>query len=128
MVKTIILRYIFAEKICNKGTLNFIIACILLSALLFAMTSNIKNPIFMMVLMCLILLSMITKEYKIIIQAQYVTTPLMIVERKYSEILTRKNLISFLGINNKERIELKERLNEYENAMDLLKNKGEDEN
>ena len=128
MVKTIILRYIFAEKICNKGTLNFIIACILLGILLFVMTSDIKNPIFIMVLMCLILLSMVMKEYETISQGEYVTTPLMMVERKYSEILTRKNLINFLGINDKERVELKEILNEYENAMDLLKNRGKNEN
>ena len=127
MVKIIILRYIFAEKICNKETSNLIIACILLSALLFATTSNIKNPIFIMVLMCLILLSMIMKEYETISQGEYVTTPLMIVEKKYSEILTRKSLIDFLGINDKERIELKEMLDEYEDAIDLLVGEGKNE-
>ena len=127
MVKIIILRYIFAEKICNKETSNLIIACILLSALLFATTSNIKNPIFIMVLMCLILLSMIMKEYETISQGKYVTTPLMIVEKKYSEILTRKSLIDFLGINDKERIELKEMLDEYEDAIDLLVGEGKNE-
>ena len=124
MVKIIILRYILAEKICNKETSKLIIACILLGIFLFVMTSEINNLIFMMVMMCLILASMISKEYETISQAQYVTTPLVMVERKYVEILTRKNLINFLGINDKERIELKEILDEYENAMDLLKSKG----
>ena len=128
MVKTIILRYIFAEKIYNKDISKFVIACILLSALLFVMTSNVKTSIFIMAIMCLILLLAVIKEYDIISQPWYVTTPLMIVERKYSEILTRKNLLSFLGTNDKERVELKERLKEYENAMDLLKNRGRNEN
>lgn len=124
MVKTIILRYIFAEKLCIKGTLNFVIACILLSVILFAVTSDIDNSIAIIVIMLLILVSTIMREYNAISQAEYTSTPLVIITGKYIELVTRKDLISFLGINTEEQIDLKALLKEYEEAVDLLGYKG----
>ena len=128
MVKTIILRYILADKILNKGTFKFIVASILFGLILYATTGEIKNFIVVIILLILFFMSFTLREYDNISQAEYFPTPLNIIERKYIDLVTRKDLITFLGINDKERLELKEILKEYEEGIDLLKNKDKNEN
>ena len=122
MVKTIILRYIFAERICEKGNFRFVICGILLGVGLFVFTGDVFDLIFIVALIGLIILSTILKEYEEINAEIYVPTPLIVVERKYNKISNRVDLIKFLDINKDEKLKLEEALYEYDRAIELLEN------